>query len=77
MVCKGLKYKGFLQNRNIKPFNAKHPHKGTVANNEDPDQMLQNAASDQGLIMKTRLYSIDPLKPLFYTVKLGFTGGIH
>ena len=25
-------------------------------------------------IMKTRLYNIDPLKPHFYTVKLGFTG---
>ena len=24
--------------------------------------------------MKTRLYNIDPLKPQFYTVKLGFTG---
>ena len=24
--------------------------------------------------MKTRLYNIDPLKPHFYTVKLGFTG---
>ena len=25
-------------------------------------------------IMKTRLYSFDPLKPHVYTVKLGFTG---
>ena len=25
-------------------------------------------------IMKTRLCSFDPLKPHFYTVKLGFTG---
>ena len=25
-------------------------------------------------ITKTRLYSFDPLKPHFYTVKLGFTG---
>ena len=25
-------------------------------------------------IMKTRLYNFDPLKPHFYTVKLGFTG---
>ena len=24
--------------------------------------------------MKTRLYRFDPLKPHFYTVKLGFTG---
>ena len=24
--------------------------------------------------MKTRLYSFDPLKPHFYTVKLGFAG---
>ena len=26
------------------------------------------------IITKTRLYSFDPLKPHFYTVKLGFTG---
>ena len=26
------------------------------------------------LITKTRLYNFDPLKPSFYTVKLGFTG---
>ena len=26
------------------------------------------------VIMKTRLYNIDPLKPHFYIVKLGFTG---
>ena len=26
-------------------------------------------------IMKTRLYNIDPLKPHFLIVKLGFTGG--
>ena len=25
-------------------------------------------------ITKTRLYNVDPLKPLFYIVKLGFTG---
>ena len=25
-------------------------------------------------ITKTRLYSFDPIKPHFYTVKLGFTG---
>ena len=25
-------------------------------------------------ITKTRLYNFDPLKPHFYTVKLGFTG---
>ena len=25
-------------------------------------------------VMKTRLYNIDPLKPHFYTVKLGFSG---
>ena len=34
-------------------------------------------ASDRGLlcfIMKPRLYSFDPLKPHFYTLKLGFTG---
>ena len=27
-----------------------------------------------GYITKTRLYNFDPLKPHFYTVKLGFTG---
>ena len=27
-----------------------------------------------GNITKTRLYNYDPLKPHFYTVKLGFTG---
>ena len=26
------------------------------------------------IITKTRLYNFDPLKPHFYTVKLGFTG---
>ena len=26
------------------------------------------------IITKTRLYSFNPLKPCFYTVKLGFTG---
>ena len=26
------------------------------------------------IIMKTRLYNFDPLKPHFYIVKLGFTG---
>ena len=28
-------------------------------------------------ITKTCLYNFDPLKPHFYIVKLGFTGGIH
>ena len=28
----------------------------------------------QIIIMKTRLYNFDPLKPHFYIVKLGFTG---
>ena len=28
----------------------------------------------QTLITKTRLYNFDPMKPLFYIVKLGFTG---
>ena len=28
-------------------------------------------------IMKTYLYNFDPLKPHFYKVKLGLTGGIH
>ena len=30
--------------------------------------------SNADIIMKTCLYNFDPLKPLFYTVKLGFTG---
>ena len=32
------------------------------------------ALEDKNTITKTRLYSFDPLKPHFYTVKLGFTG---
>ena len=35
------------------------------------------AASQITFIRKTRLYNFDPLKPHFYIVKLGFTGGIH
>ena len=31
-------------------------------------------AGYQIIITKTRLYNFDPLKPHFYTVKLGFTG---
>ena len=38
------------------------------ANCIDLDQTLQNA------ITKTCLYNVDPLKPHFYIVKLGFTG---
>ena len=30
--------------------------------------------TEKNVITKTRLYSFDPLKPLFYTVNLGFTG---
>ena len=34
-----------------------------------------NTSSHYGLyVTKTRLYNFDPLKPHFYTVKLGFTG---
>ena len=41
------------------------------------DKINQFAQSDQCLcclITKTCLYNIDPLKPHFYIVKLGFTG---
>ena len=31
------------------PIYALHPMKGTSENSVDPDQMLQNMASDQGL----------------------------
>ena len=31
------------------PIHAYYPIKGRLANNVDPDQMPQNAASDQGL----------------------------
>ena len=36
--------------------------------------MLGKNFSRQYFITKTRLYNIDPLKPHFYIVKLGFTG---
>ena len=43
------------------------------ANSADPYQMPRSAASDLGLyITKTYLYNVDPLKPHFYVVKLGF-----
>ena len=55
------------------------------ANCLDPDQISQNAASDQchtysnifkhiKSITKKCLYNIDPLKPHFYIVKLGLQG---
>ena len=31
----------------------------------------------QFYITKTRVYSLDPLRPHLYKVKLGFTGGIR
>ena len=34
----------------------------------------QPFAPGKPYITKTRLYNFDPLKPHFYTVKLGFTG---
>ena len=34
----------------------------------------QTSASSSAVITKTRLYNFDPLKPHFYTVKLGFQG---
>ena len=39
--------------------------------NEDIRNGIRNAV---GVNTKTRLYNIDPLKPHFYIVKLGFTG---
>ena len=60
---------------------------GFTNNSLDPDQMPQNGASDQVYIvcssssnfytqhiMKSYLYSFDPLKTHFYIVNLGFTG---
>ena len=39
------------------------------------NQKLRSASNVQfGFITKTCLYNIDPLKPHFYIVKLGFTG---
>ena len=35
---------------------------------------LPRPSSFSAIITKTRLYNFDPLKPHFYTVKLGFTG---
>ena len=36
--------------------------------------MLVNSIYCRLYITKTRLYNVDPLKPHFYIVKLGFTG---
>ena len=46
------------------------------ADNEDSDQNARVRALTSRLIYitKTCLYNFDPLKPHFYTVKLGFTG---
>ena len=56
-----------------------------MANSVDPDQTLHSLECDLGLhhlqrpicrslyITKTYLYNIDPLKPHFYVVKLGYT----
>ena len=38
----------------------------------DPDQTAPKILAH--IITKTYLYKFDPLKPHFYTVKLGFTG---
>ena len=59
-----------------------------MANSVDPDQLASSESGStlfakagyirvqhlKGYITKTCLYNLDPLKPHFYTVKLGFTG---
>ena len=39
-----------------------------------PPKFLTTAAAIKKIIMRTRLYNFDPLKPHLYIVKLGFTG---
>ena len=39
-----------------------------------PDRILGYPERDKRDITKTYLYNVDPLKPHFYIVKLGFTG---
>ena len=41
---------------------------------ENLDDVHNRGQTDLILITKTCLYNIDPLKPHFYIVKLGFTG---
>ena len=56
---------------------ALHPHGyfiAMVCKSSEPPPYASGSFVD---ITKTRLYYFDPLKPHFYIVKLGFTGGIH
>ena len=39
--------------------------------------MSTNIFTTHIFITKTYLYNADPLKPHFYIIKLGFTGGMH
>ena len=55
-------------------INATFLHQELVlANLVDSDQTPLNTATYQ-VITKTCLYNVDPLKPHFYIVKLGFIG---
>ena len=54
-------------------------YKVVVMNNENVMSMIDVSKGMEKhlwawIITKTRLYNFDPLKPHFYTVKLGFTG---
>ena len=75
----------FRQNdRNRKQLISLRPeaHKRTLANSADPDQMLQNAASDQGLQfalntgfslkrgIKDPLYNVNICSPIKTNIKL-------
>ena len=46
-----------------------------IENDIDCDKsiIIANATLNPFIITKARLYNFDPLKPNFYTVKLGFT----
>ena len=48
--------------------------KKDAADNCFPHKILSHLCRMKSSITKTRLYNIDPLKPSFYIVKLGFTG---
>ena len=70
----------------INLFILNTPKTGTLANSVDPAQTPSSGSTVFALntgtyiihcfnnITKTCLYNMDPLKPHFYIVKLGFTG---
>ena len=51
----------------------------TVCKSYKDEEGMKRKGSVQwsAIIMKTCFYNVYPLKPHFYIVKLGFTGGIH